>query len=224
MKSRDDVVGPTLPPMRSVTLRSSDLSKILGSKSDRARDIVRQIDSQTDAALDHLRGRPVPDRVGYVASELGNFSLIWHTLSVARGLRRGGDIAGTARLSTGLAIEAALVNGPIKSLFRRQRPSTVVEVLRPHALRQPTTSSFPSGHASAAAFFVVVASQDDPWWPLYVTIAGVVASSRVYVKIHHASDVIGGVVVGAALGVAFRRLWRCSGPTAGSEPAAPRQE
>lgn len=186
---------------------------ILDSWIDRTRDVVRTIDSRSDEALERLRGRPVADRVGYAASELGNFSLIWHTLAVARGLRRGADLTGTARLSVGLAIEAGLVNGPIKALFRRERPTTVAEVLRPHALRQPTTSSFPSGHASAAAFFVVVASEDDSWWPLYVATAGIVASSRAYVKIHHASDVIGGIAVGIGLGMAFRRVW--------PQPAAP---
>lgn len=191
----------------ALTTRSSDLAVTLGRRYGRARDAVRRVDTEAEIALDVLRGRPIPDRIGYVASELGNFSLIWHTLSALRGLRRGGDLAGSARISIGLGVEAALVNGPIKSMFRRQRPTTVAEVLRPHKLRQPTTSSFPSGHASAAAFFVVVAGEDDPWWPLYLAAGAVVASSRAYVKIHHASDVIGGVVVGTVLGVAYRKLW-----------------
>lgn len=174
---------------------------------DSVRDAVHRLDSGADAAFDLFRGRPAVDRVFYVASELGNFSLIWHTVAVARGLRRGGDLAGTARLSAGLGLEALVVNGGIKMLFRRERPSTVESIVRPHILRQPLTSSFPSGHASAAAFFVVVASEDDAWWPLYLVAAGTVAKSRAYVKIHHVSDVIGGVVVGAALGMAFRAWW-----------------
>jgi undecaprenyl-diphosphatase len=46
----------------------------------------------------------------------------------------------------------------------------------------------------------------DPWWPLYYAIAVVVASSRIHVKIHHASDVVAGSAIGAALGELARRL------------------
>jgi len=36
--------------------------------------------------------------------------------------------------------------------------------------------------------------------PLYFAVAAVVAASRIHVGIHHASDVLAGVVVGLALG------------------------
>lgn len=173
----------------------------------RLRRAAHVVDTAADDVFDRFRGRPAVDRTFYVASELGNFSLIWHTLAVARGLRRGGDVAGTARLSTALAVESVLVNGVVKSFFKRERPTTVEALARPHALRQPMTSSFPSGHASAAAMFVVVASENDDWWPLYAAVAATVATSRAYVRIHHMSDVLGGLVVGAALGAAFRAVW-----------------
>lgn len=164
-----------------------------------------RFDADIDRLLDRLRGRPLVDRVFYTATEVGDFSLIWHLLGAAQGVRRGGDLRGAIRLAAALGIESAIVNGPVKSLFRRARP--ISDVPRPHRLRTPKTTSFPSGHASAATVFVVVASQDDPLWPAYVAIAGLVASSRIYVRIHHASDVVGGVALGAVLGVGFRRLW-----------------
>ena len=43
-------------------------------------------------------------------------------------------------------------------------------------------------------------SQGDPLWPLYYGVAAVVAGSRVYVKIHHPSDVVAGALLGVALG------------------------
>jgi undecaprenyl-diphosphatase len=42
---------------------------------------------------------------------------------------------------------------------------------------------------------------------LWYGLAALVATSRPYVRIHHASDVVGGVVVGRLLGTAARRLW-----------------
>ena len=178
--------------------------------------IVR-FDADVDRTLDRLRGNKVWDRFFYTATELGDWSLIWHLLAAARGVRRGGDIAGTARIVAALGIESAVVNGPVKSLFRRTRP--VSDVPRPHRLRTPRTTSFPSGHASAATVFAIMASDGDGWWPLYLGAAGVVAGSRAYVRIHHASDVVGGVATGAVLGAALRAWW----PAGSSLPRWPRR-
>lgn len=166
---------------------------------------IRRFDLAVEERFTRLRGRPLVDRALYTASELGNHSLIWHLLAVVRGLRRGGDLAGTVRIITITGLESALVNGPVKSLFRRQRP--VHDGVRPHRLRTPRTSSFPSGHASAGAVFAVVAGEDDPAAPLYAALAAVVGASRVHVRIHHPSDVAGGAVIGVAVGCALRWWW-----------------
>ncbi len=166
---------------------------------------VARFDAAVDRAFDRLRANAAADRVFYTASELGDFSLIWHLLATARGLRRGDDLAGTARIVAIMGIESVVVNGAVKSLFRRSRP--VADEPRPRHLRQPRTSSFPSGHASAATVFAIVAGEDDPWAPAYRAVAAVVAASRIHVRIHHPSDVVGGVVVGWVLGRTLRRVW-----------------
>ena len=180
------------------------------------RAIVR-FDAEVDRALDLLRGNVVADRVFYTASELGDFSLIWHLLASGQGIRRGGDLTGTLRVVAAMSAESVIINGPVKSLFRRTRP--VSDVPRPHRLRQPRTTSFPSGHASAAPVFALVAGEDDAWRPLYVALATTVAVSRVYVRIHHASDVVGGAMAGAALALGYRRLW----PAGRTRPSGPRR-
>jgi membrane-associated phospholipid phosphatase len=165
---------------------------------------VARFDAAASRLLDRVRG-PVADRVFYAASELGDFSLIWHWVSAAQTLGRGATVESAFRASTLLGIESALVNGPIKSMFKRTRP--VHAVARPRKLRQPKTSSFPSGHASAAFTFAGIAASDDPLKPVYYALAVVVSTSRVYVNIHHASDVVGGAVTGVVLGRVFRNWW-----------------
>ena len=96
-----------------------------------------------------------------------------------------------------LGAESILVNGLVKLVFRRQRPES--DEARPLPLRTPRTSSFPSGHASAAFFAATLLGHGSARL-VYYALAVIVASSRVYVKIHHASDVIAGAVLGAALG------------------------
>lgn len=165
---------------------------------------VTAFDLAADRAFDHLRGKTVPDRVFYAASQLGDFGLIWVLLGTVKGLRKGDDLATALRMTAAMGVESVLVNGIIKSFFRRSRPPW--EVDRPLYVRRPLTSSFPSGHATSAVSAAMLLSEDDDWWPLYVAIAAVVATSRIYVRIHHASDVAGGVAVGLVLGVIGRRF------------------
>jgi undecaprenyl-diphosphatase len=178
--------------------------------------IVDVFDAVVDAWFDHLRGNAVVDRVMYTASELADFSLLWHFLGTAQGLVRPDGFERAARVSAALGVESVLVNGVLKSAFRRSRPVPTFE--RPHKLRQPRTTSFPSGHASSAFLAAALLSEGSRAKPVYVTLAAVVAASRVHVRIHHASDVLGGVAVGVALGAATKRLW-----PAGGWPMRPRR-
>lgn len=173
----------------------------------RAKEAVAAFDDIVDRRIDRLRGHRALDRVMYGASELGDFSLIWHLVGVGQALLPGRDPMSAVRLSAILGVESVLVNGGIKSLFRRTRPVWDDDSPRPHKLRTPLSSSFPSGHASSAFTAAGVLSQGDPLWPVYYGLAVVVASSRVYVKIHHASDVVAGAALGVGLAAIARRAW-----------------
>ena len=173
---------------------------------------VQAFDDAVDAWFDRLRGNPVADRVMYGASAVGDFSLIWHMASVVRALR--GREAEAVRLTTALGVESVLVNVGVKSLFRRTRPAWEQE--RPRGLRQPRSSSFPSGHATSAFMAATLLSAGRPRMrPLWLAVAAVVASSRVHVKIHHASDVAAGALIGVGLGKIVRLIWNVSPPGRG---------
>ena len=172
--------------------------------SKQARQHIADLDERADAALDHLRGHPLADRVFYGASGVFDHSVGWLILGALRGLRSEHDWSAAVRVGVGVFAESALVNLGVKSLFRRARPPWEVE--RPFRLRRPLTSSFPSGHATAAFTAATLLADDDPAWPLYYAIAVVVATSRAYVRIHHASDVVGGVAIGLVLGRLGRKL------------------
>ena len=167
-------------------------------------DTVRAFDGAVDRAFARLRGKPKLDRLFYGASALGDHGLLWLILGAIRGLRSEHDWRAAVRLGLGVGAESALVNLGVKSLFRRARP--IYEEPRPLRLRRPRTSSFPSGHATSAFTAAALLSEDDELWPVYYAAAIVVAASRVYVRIHHASDVVGGIAIGAVLGRIGRRL------------------
>ena len=171
------------------------------------RALVARFDAAVDGRVDRLRGHRQLDRVMYAASELGDWSLIWHLIGTGQALLPGRDPMSAVRLSVILGIESVLVNGVIKSFFRRTRPIWEAETDRPHKLRNPRSSSFPSGHASSAFTAAGVLSVGDPLWPLYYAVAVVVASSRVYVRIHHPSDVVAGALLGVGLAGLANRVW-----------------
>ena len=75
--------------------------------------------------------------------------MVWHAGSLLRGLivRRPDQIVA---LAIGIGAESLIVNQGLKRIFRRTRPTADGDDR--FDIRTPLTSSFPSGHASAAAF------------------------------------------------------------------------
>ena len=165
---------------------------------------VQAFDDAADRFFDRLRGNRLADRVMYGASAVGDFSLIWQIASTLRAL--GGNEREAVRLSAALGVESALINVGVKSLFRRTRPDW--EQDRPRKLRKPRSSSFPSGHATSGFMAATLLSTGRPRSrPFWFALAAIVASSRVHVKIHHASDVAAGAVIGVGLGRLVRKIW-----------------
>jgi membrane-associated phospholipid phosphatase len=165
---------------------------------------VRHFDDRVDAWFEPLRRIPAANRVFYLASEAADFSVGWHLASAGRALVFPRFERSALRIALALPVESLLVNGLIKQAVRRARPTP--PALPPHAIRRPRTSSFPSGHASSATMAAALLSEGSRARPLWWAAAAVVASSRIHTRMHHASDVVAGVAVGAALTLAVRRL------------------
>lgn len=168
---------------------------------------IDEFDRLADVLLEQVRGHPVVDALMTGATHAGEFSLIWHVSSALRGVATGrtDQVVG---LAVGLGLESLIVNQGLKRIFRRPRPT--VEGDERFDIRRPLTSSFPSGHASAAAFAatVLIGWDGARSVPLWGSMAAVVAASRPYVRIHHASDVVAGVAVGAGMGLVARQVIR----------------
>lgn len=168
---------------------------------------VRAFDRGVDRAVARAR-HPALDAVFYPLSSAADHSLLW--LAVA-GIREATGRArpGTAlRLAAVLGVESALTNGVVKTVFRRIRPALEPAATLgplPWGLRRPVTSAFPSGHATAGFTTAVFLSRADPGPPWFL-LAGLVGFSRVYVRLHHASDVVAGAALGLAFGYAARRF------------------
>ncbi|MDH3296377.1 MAG: phosphatase PAP2 family protein [Acidimicrobiia bacterium] len=170
------------------------------------RQLVTRFDDRVDDLFMPLRGRPLPDRICYLASEGADYSRIWHAIGLTMALVSPSRRRHSLRLAVALGVESALVNGVIKNVFGRERPPMLEA--RAYEVRRPRTRSFPSGHASSACVTAVLLTDAMPglrplWWALATT----VSASRIHNRMHHASDVVAGAAIGTALGVAIRRAW-----------------
>jgi undecaprenyl-diphosphatase len=172
---------------------------------------VAAFDAAVDDAFDSIRG-PRLDGFMYRLSSAADHSLLWQFLGVAQALVHGGDVEGAARFAAAMGIESALTNGPIKLAFKRVRPLDYSLIDFQHGLRRPVTSSFPSGHATAAFCAATLLGGGPGWYSL----AALVASTRVYVRLHHASDVVAGAALGVGMGLAMRRFVRQRGMMTGT--------
>jgi membrane-associated phospholipid phosphatase len=161
---------------------------------------VAAFDDQVDRALERLRGHPVADTVFQSATKLADMSLIWHLIGALRTIVGGAPAAEAVQLSALLGVESLVVNQGVKRLFRRTRPTETGDHRYP--VRRPVTSSFPSGHASSAFFAATMLTSmaGRRSAPVWFGLAGIVALSRPYVRIHHASDIVAGAALGLGLG------------------------
>lgn len=157
-------------------------------------------DSIGDKVFEPLRKNAVSQRVFSMASTVGDFSVVWHVIGMLCAITSVISFRETLSLSVALGCESLSVNQGLKRIFRRDRPTVSGD--ERFNIRTPSTSSFPSGHASSATCAAIILSSFTamPLAIVWILVGVVVALSRVVVRIHHLSDILGGLVAGAVLG------------------------
>lgn len=177
------IEDPTNAPNPSFVLRVSD--------GDRA--AFEWVARRQSRTLDYVMPR---------LTHMGDNGSLWAWAAVALALlggRRGRRAARAGLMS--LAIVSPIVNGPMKWIVRRPRPSIDVVPEARRIRTTPRTTSFPSGHSASAWCFSMAASVEAPVLaPVLIPMAIAVAYSRVYTGAHYPGDAIAGSIVGAGLG------------------------
>lgn len=163
------------------------------------------VDARLYSAINRLPHRPGGDEYIELLSDLGK-GAGWVAGGVWLALRDGsrGRRAGIAAVGA-MFTAVALVQGPLKSTFRRNRPflKRLAFVVGP----EPVDSSFPSGHtAGSFAAATALAASYPRDRPILLGLAAAVGVSRVYLGHHFPSDVLAGAGIGTVLGLAWARL------------------
>ena len=134
------------------------------------------------------------------------------------------------------ALGSSLLNDLTKSAVDRARPTLIDPVARAHG------TSFPSGHAQAATvgcgilvliFLPVIGREHRRWlWLAAALVVATIGFSRIALGVHYLSDVLGGLLIGAAWLIAMTTAFSAwqrerrrapSGATEGLDPDARNQ-
>jgi undecaprenyl-diphosphatase len=161
-----------------------------------------RLDQAIDAAFEPLRGRPEVDRAAAVLSNLADYGFVWVALALFKARRRGPGRRRAVLALAAAGFSSLFVNRAVKAAVARERPEDHLDV----AVRAPSSSSFPSGHTLAAFCTAFVLAETDAQTIVNVGFAGAVAASRVHLRAHHPSDVVGGAAIGSVLGLGLRPI------------------
>lgn len=152
---------------------------------------------------------PLMNSIMMFFTTLGNVGIIWiitgATLLCFKKYRYWGAMILVALIFTFVIDEVVL-----KNLIDRPRPfvvNTDITLLIP----EPSGSSFPSGHAATSfACAYVIFKCNKKMGIIALSVAAVIAFSRIYLYVHYPSDILVGAILGLICGeivyIAFTKI------------------
>lgn len=154
---------------------------------------------------ENLRG--AMDGFWIFVTHLGDEGYLWIALGIVLLCWKKTRPIGITMLLS-LLFDFLIINVTLKGLVARPRPFVVNELIKPLVGGVSPYRSFPSGHSggSFAAMFALY-----KWVPKKIGIpalilASLVALSRLYVGVHHPTDIIGGCIIGFLCSVLAYRV------------------
>lgn len=153
--------------------------------------------------LDFIRNNlssPFSDGIMKAISFLGNAGWIWILLGASLLTFKKTRKAGIT-VCVALLFSLLLSNIALKPLIARARPYELKEGIE-LIIARPSDFSFPSGHTSAS--FAAAASlfvYNKRYGAIALTVASLIAFSRLYLYVHFPTDVLGGAIIGTLCGI-----------------------
>lgn len=126
---------------------------------------------------------------------LGNIGVIWIVIATGLMLDEQYRNIGEIVLIT-LIVSTIIGEGIVKNIVRRSRPFSLCSEMT-LLITKPISYSFPSGHTlSSFAVSGVLSAYFTQYRFIFLTIAFLIALSRLYLYVHYPTDVIAGIVFG----------------------------
>lgn len=157
---------------------------------------IRQLDYKVTDSITRIHCRFL-DRLMVLSTYAGMGALVWWvTLAVpfliTEKYRKVGVI-----LMAALGINYLLGEIIIKKTVGRGRPSNMIDEDE-MKINKPKDNSFPSGHTASSfcAFTVSLLNCPVYFWAPALVMACMISFSRLYLRVHYLSDIIGGIALG----------------------------
>ena len=154
--------------------------------------------------LDALQNIHTPwlDKIMVAITSLGNAGILWIVMAAVLLIIPRTRKVGLC-MAIALVLDLLMTNCLLKNLVARTRPYDVAN-FTDLIVKKPTDYSFPSGHtaASFAAVTALFMRKEKLLGSIACVVAVLIAFSRMYLYVHFPTDILGGIVVGIASGVA----------------------
>lgn len=140
--------------------------------------------------------RPFLNKLMVAITTAGNTGTIWLLIAVPMLLNSSVRNKGI-KLILSLLLTGFMGEIVIKRLVGRIRPSKLIEPEK-LLIKKPITYSFPSGHTSSsfAAALTISLNYSLTFAVLAFALAGAIAFSRLYLRVHYPSDILAGGALG----------------------------
>lgn len=163
--------------------------------------IIDKVDEFGDRAIHYIyKKNKYLDKTMIWITVSGDLGIIWIIISFFLLTKEKHMKVGIMMLLS-IALASILGEGILKHIVKRKRPfirNRLIELL----IAEPSTYSFPSGHtASSFAAATVFVNTNMALSSAIVVLAVLISFSRVYLRVHYLSDVIGGAILGIFCGL-----------------------
>jgi membrane-associated phospholipid phosphatase len=149
-------------------------------------------------SLPHPRALTIP--LGALSLS-ANYGILWFVIAAIPWLSGTDHGPAIFVYVAGAVFATELITNVVKRLFGRRRPSQDgLDRLIP----MPVSASFPSSHASMGVVGMLALGTLYPHWRVaLVALVTVLCFTRIYLRVHYLTDVAGGLLLGAALGIPY---------------------
>lgn len=168
--------------------------------------IIHKLDNTILIFINNNMHVPITDKIMIFISSLGNWGMVWILISffliINKKYRKIGVMTFIALLLSTLLGEVLL-----KHLVHRMRPFTYVPAVK-ILIKKPLSYSFPSGHtASSFAAAGILVRYFKKYSIIILSLALLIAYSRLYLYVHYPSDVLAGIILGLACSEIINNLF-----------------
>jgi membrane-associated phospholipid phosphatase len=159
--------------------------------------VLQALDNRLLYAMRTRAHGPAAESVMKALGFAGEYGAVWLAIGVVLALVDA-DQRDAWLVAGALAPVAIGLNFVVKLTVRRRRP--VLEGLPPLG-GAPSSLSFPSAHSTASFAAATAMTRIAPEAAVLYVLAALIAIGRPYLGMHYPSDVLGGAVLGAILGL-----------------------